>query len=78
MFQMKSSRPVYPNIQGKRLGGLIPEFRYRQSLCNFLEMKESGTRFLSVDSDISEALKDESQKRIKSLVRHWKAYLRIV
>lgn len=34
---------------------------------NFLEMKESGTRFLSVDSDISEALKDESQKEDKKL-----------
>ena len=39
---------------------------------NFLEMKETGTRFLSVDSDISEALKDKSGKEDKKLRRHWK------
>ncbi len=34
---------------------------------NFLEMKETGTRFLSVDSDISEGLKDKSGKEDKKL-----------
>jgi molecular chaperone HtpG len=45
---------------------------------NFLEMKETGTRFLSVDSDIAEALKEKSdsdkedknlQKALESLFR---------